>query len=152
MNVIIVKKTFSSSGTLANQKSYAQSSSLSIHNKSAAHIKIMESKNKNILITQSSFVDCCESIKEEDIKEEIKDEKCVDYPLSIHQENENIDSCEDIKEELKEGVDNVEDPLSMSMIQMDKIMNVREDIKEEIRKEEESVEDILTNKQDLGKQ
>ena len=101
-------------------------------------------KSKISPITQSSFVDCVESIKAEDIEEEINEEESVDDPLSIHQETENIDFCEDIKEELKEGVENVEDPLSVN--QMDEIINVRENVKEEIR-ENESLEDILANKQ-----
>ena len=58
------------------QKSYSQSSGLSNHNKTASHIE----RTKNITITQSSFVDCGESIKEEDIKEEIKREESVDDP------------------------------------------------------------------------
>ena len=43
----------------------------------------MKSKNANITLTQSSFVDCGESIKEEDIKKEINEEESVDDPLSI---------------------------------------------------------------------
>ena len=35
-------------------------------------------KSKNIPLSQSSFVDCDKSIKEEDIKEEIKEEESVD--------------------------------------------------------------------------
>ena len=62
---------------------------------------------------------------------------------------ENSNVCKDIKAEIKEGVENAVDPLSMN--QMDRIINVREDIKEEIREEEESLEDILANKQELGK-
>ena len=62
-------------------------------------------KNKNINITQSSFVDCVESIKEEDIKEDIKDVERVDDTCSIHQETENNYACEDIKEEINEEVD-----------------------------------------------
>ena len=46
------------------QKSYAKSSNLSRHDKTAAHIESMKSKNTNIPITQSSFVDCGESIVE----------------------------------------------------------------------------------------
>ena len=53
------------------QKSYSKSSGLSYHNKTASHIERMKSKNRIIPPTQSSFVDCGESIKEEDIKEEI---------------------------------------------------------------------------------
>ena len=83
------------------QKSFAESSSLSKHNKSAAHIK----KNTNIPITQSSFVDCGEFIKEEDIKEEIKDDGSVDDPLSIQRDTTEIES-ENIVAELKEGVIN----------------------------------------------
>jgi uncharacterized Zn-finger protein len=45
------------------QKSYAQSSGLYKHNKTAAHIKRMKSKNINIPITQTSFVDCGGTIK-----------------------------------------------------------------------------------------
>ena len=47
------------------QKYYADSSGLSQHNKTAAHLETM--KSKNIPISQSSFVDCDKSIKEEDI-------------------------------------------------------------------------------------
>ena len=54
------------------QKSYARSSGLSTHNKTAAHIERMKCKNTNIPLTQTSFVDCGESIKEEDIKEDFK--------------------------------------------------------------------------------
>ena len=62
----------------------------------------MKSKNGIIPPTQSSFVDCGESIKIEDIKEEINEEEAVDDPLIIHQKTENSNICEDIKEEVKE--------------------------------------------------
>ena len=95
------------------QKSYAQSSALYKHNKTAAHIKRMKSKNTNVSLAQSDFVYCSESIKEEDIKEEIKEgQESVDDPLTIHQEIENISVCENIKEEIKEEK-NVDDPLSI---------------------------------------
>ena len=55
---------------------------LSRHNKTAAHMEKIKSKNTNIPLTQSCFVDCGESIKEEDIKEEIKEEESVDDPSS----------------------------------------------------------------------
>jgi uncharacterized Zn-finger protein len=96
----ICEKTFTHSSTLANhksvhtgdklyscdvcQKSYSQSSGLSAHNKTVAHIERMKSKNKNNLLIPSSFVDCGESIKEKDIKEEIKDDESVDDPLSYY--------------------------------------------------------------------
>ena len=84
------------------QKSYAQSSTLYTHNKTAAHIERMKSKNTNVSLTQSNFVDCSESIKEEDIKDEIKNEENVEDPLTIHQKIENSNICKDIKEEVKE--------------------------------------------------
>jgi uncharacterized Zn-finger protein len=94
------------------QKSYTKSSVLSFHNKTAAHIERMISKNANIPLTQSSFVDCGESIKEEDIKEEVKEIESVYDPLTIHQEIENRNFWENIKKEIKEEK-NVDDPLSI---------------------------------------
>ena len=83
------------------------------HNKRAAHTERMKSKNTNLsLLTQSSFVDCGESIKEEDIKEDINEEESVDDPLTIQQEIEKCVVCEDIKEIKEEG--NVEVPLSIN--------------------------------------
>ena len=82
----------------------------------------MKSKNTNIPLTQSSFVDCGKSIKEEDIKEEINEERSVGDPLSIHQDTESSNIFEDIKEEIikEENVpegfkeeESVEDPLSI---------------------------------------
>ena len=64
------------------QKSYVQSTSLSQHNRTAAHIERMKSKNINIPLSQFSVVDFDGIIKEEDIKEEIKEVESVD-PLSI---------------------------------------------------------------------
>ena len=79
------KKIFHASSTLTNhikvhtgekpyswdvfQKSFAHRSALCKHNKTDDHIERMKSKNRHITLTQSSFVDCGESIKLEDIKE-----------------------------------------------------------------------------------
>ena len=62
------------------QKSYTQSASLFTHNKTAAHIEIIKSKNTNLPLTQSSLVDCSESLKVEDILEEINEEENVEHP------------------------------------------------------------------------
>ena len=93
----ICEKTFSTNGELKGhtrvhteekpyscdvfQKSYAQRSALPQHDKTAAHIERMKCKNTDIFLTQSSFVDCGESFKEEDIKEEIKEEESVNDPF-----------------------------------------------------------------------
>ena len=84
-------------------KSYAQRSALSAHNKTAAHIERMKSKNIIIPSTRSSFVDCGESIKEEDIKKEINEEEGVDDPLYIQGDTTEIES-QNIVAELKEEV------------------------------------------------
>jgi hypothetical protein len=81
------------------QKSYAKSYDFSRHNKTAAHIKKIKSKNTDDPLTQNSLVDCGESIKTEDIKEEINEEESVDDPLIILQKTENSYICEDIKED-----------------------------------------------------
>ena len=70
------------------------------------HIERMKSKNTNIPFTQSNFVDCGETIKEEDIKEEIKDVVSVEDPLTIHHEIENSNICENIYKEINEVVTN----------------------------------------------
>ena len=100
---VICEKAFSSSVSLAKhtrmhtgekpcQKSFTTSSDLSRHNKTASHFVRMKSKNTNIPITLSCFVDFGESIKEEDIKEEIKEEGSVDDPLSIQEGNRRSDN------------------------------------------------------------
>ena len=113
------------------QKSYACSSGLSQHNKTAAHIERMKSKNINIPIIQSSFVDCVEFIKTEDIKEEINEEESVDDPLSIHQKRENSNICEDIKEEVIEE-ESDDDPLSIQEVKRrSENDNICKEVKEE---------------------
>ena len=93
-------------------KSFAESSKLSKHNKTAAHIERMKSNNRIIPLTQSSFVDCGESIKIEDIKEEMNEEESVDDPLSI-QGQTNSDVSENIVTEVKEEVIR-DDPLCIN--------------------------------------
>ena len=62
----------------------------------------MKNKNMNIPLTQSSFVDCGKSIKEEDIKEEIKEEvERIDDSLPIQQKIENSNGSVYIKGEIK---------------------------------------------------
>jgi hypothetical protein len=84
----------------------------------------MKSKNTNIPLTQPTFVDCGETIKIEDIKGEINEEKSVE-----DQETENHNILEDIKEEVKEE-ESVEDPLYIHNQEIENI-NICIDIKEE---------------------
>ena len=86
------------------QKSFSQTSGLSQHFKSSTHLKRKEDIDS---LHRNTFVDCGKTIKIEDIKGEINEVESVDDPLSIHQENENINICENIKEEVKEE-ENVE--------------------------------------------
>ena len=96
------------------QKSYAQSNALSRHKQTAAHIERMKSKNTTFPLTQSSLVDCGESIKIEDIKEELNEEESGDDPLSI-QGQINSDVSENIVTEVKEEVIG-DDPLFVQEI------------------------------------
>ena len=111
------------------QKSYAQSSTLSNHNKTVAHIEKIKNRNTNVLLTRNSFVDCGESIKEEDIKEEVNEEESVYDNITIHQEIENINVCETIKKEIKEE-ENVDDPLPIEG-ETTKSENIVLEVKEE---------------------
>ena len=113
------------------QKSFTEKSTLSKHNKTAAHIERMKSKTAYISLIQSSYVDCGESIKEEDIKEELKEIESVYDPLSNHQDIVNSNVCEDIKEEIKDEEENVDDPLSIEG-KTTKRENIIIEIKEEV--------------------
>ena len=73
------------------QKSYTQISSLSKHNKSAAHIERMKSKNKDLPLAQSSFLDSGQDINE-DLKVKKRDDEESNED-SIHQET---DAFEDL--------------------------------------------------------
>ena len=100
------------------QKSYSQSSQLSRHNKTAAHIKKMKSKNIDSSSNPNTFVDCGEAIKVEDIKEEMNEDESVEDPLSVHKETKNTLThsfdikVEDIKEKIKVE-ESVKDPLTV---------------------------------------
>ena len=110
------------------QKSFGQSCGLSAHNKTAAHVERLKSKNTNISL---SFVNCADSIKEEDIKEEVKDKESVDDPLPIHHEIANSNECQDIKKEINEE-DNVDDPLSIEWCKRrSETYNICTEVKEE---------------------
>ena len=93
------------------QKSYTQSSALSKHNKSKAHIERIKSKNIDNSPTQSNFIDCGETVKVEDIKEEMNEEESVDDPLSIQKEKAS-DESENIVTEVKE--EGIRDDLHLS--------------------------------------
>ena len=84
------------------QKSFTQSSALSIHNKTAAHIGKIKSSNTNVPLTQNSFVYYGKSIKEDNIIEEEIEVESVDNPLTIHQVIQRSNVCKDIKEEINE--------------------------------------------------
>ena len=80
------------------QKSYTRGFALSEHDKTTAHIKRMKSKKSYILLTQTSFVDCGEYIKLEDIKEKESVEDPLNFPLKI----EKCVACDNIKKEINE--------------------------------------------------
>jgi hypothetical protein len=99
----------------------------------------MTSKNRIIPPKQSSFVDCGEAIKEEDIKEEINEEESVDDPLTIQQEIDRIDieefkiepghaNINDITNEDKSDRDNVNEGNNLNVNNMDEevIDNIEE--------------------------
>ena len=89
----------------------------------------MKSRNTNIPLTQSSFVDCGETINKEDFKEEEKEAESVNDHLTIYQVIENSNVCENIKEEIKEE-ENVDDPLSIER-ETTKSENIIIEVKEE---------------------
>ena len=80
-------------------KSYSQSSLLFRHNKTPAHIKKIKSRNKDSFYDINNFIDYDESIKEENIKDEIKEEESVVDPSPI-----DYYTFSNVKEEIKEEV------------------------------------------------
>ena len=94
------------------QKFFSRSSILSRHCTTSAHLKRKKSKNIDSSLHRDNFIAFGETIKLEDIKEEINEEESVLDPLSIHQETENSNICEDIQKEVKEE-ESVNDPLSI---------------------------------------
>ena len=95
------------------QKSYAQRSTLSAHNKTAAHTKKIINDNKVLPLTQKGFVDCGQSSKFEDVKEEIKEES-VEDPFPIHYYTESV-----VKQEIKEEVEESDEDDSVSDSNLD---------------------------------
>ena len=93
------------------QKFFKSNSELLQHNKSAGHLKKLESTKNTVPPSAStSFVDCGEA----DIKLEIKEEETLDEdPLSINMEAENVE--ETIKQEIEE--EEIEDKDSIDIIQ-----------------------------------
>ncbi len=82
-------------------KSYFSSSELSRHNKSAGHLKLLESNKKAVTLSASTnFVDCVEANIKLEIKEEV--ETIDEDPLSIKMEAEN--AKETIKYEIEEDI------------------------------------------------
>ena len=80
------------------RKYFSSNSALIYHNKSAKHLKKLEStKNTGNYFASTSFVDCGEA----DVKLEIKEEETLDEdPISINMEAENVE--ETIKQEIGE--------------------------------------------------
>ena len=84
------------------KKNYRSNGELTRHTKTASHFKMKESQNLNSSSTQTNFVDCGESIKVEDIKEEINEEESVDDPLFFKEERTTSDGDNNV--EVKEEV------------------------------------------------
>ena len=135
------------------QKSYSQSSALSQHNKTAAHIERMKSKNLSISPTQSNFIDCDETVKVEDIKEEMNEEESVDDPLDI-QGQTNSDVSENIVTEVKEeGIGDdplcINDSLNQDLSVQDNVINVNnllvDNMDEEVNEVIDNVEDSVVD-------
>ena len=84
------------------QKSFSQSFHLTQHDKTSAHLKKVKSRNNDSSYYKNNFVDCDESIKEEDIKVEIKEEESVidTFPIDYYTVS---DINQEIKEEVKES-------------------------------------------------
>jgi uncharacterized Zn-finger protein len=83
------------------QTSYTTQSVLLLHNKTAAHLKRMESLNMDSSNSFNELIDRGEVIKVEDIKEEMNEVESVDDPLNIQQEKTSGGS-ENIATEIKE--------------------------------------------------
>ena len=58
--------------------------------------------NIDLAFYRNAFGDCGEFFQIEDIKAKINEEERDEDPLSIHQETDNSNICEDNKEEVKE--------------------------------------------------
>ena len=75
------------------EKAFVLKNELTKHNKSVGHVKRTESQKEVPNYTQIEFIDCVESEKLEDDKEETNEEENVDDPISIHQVAKNSYVC-----------------------------------------------------------
>ena len=99
------------------------------HNKTPAHLNMIQSENLNSSDNLKTFINCVESIKVEDIKEEMNE---VENDENLSSAGVIIITAEDIKCEIKEE-EGVDDHSSIKHYNiLDSFSDIKEEVKEEV--------------------